>query len=91
MKVKGKFFWLLLLAPLVFLILFVINYIQLMAGIITVLFLMVGGVLYVTSAGSEEQAEKGRKILINSVIGLVVIIMSYAIVRVVSSIISLGK
>jgi hypothetical protein len=44
-----------------------------------------------TSAGNEEQAEKGRKILINSVIGLAVIIMSTAIVTIVASALTLGK
>lgn len=73
------------------LILSVITYVQIIAGTVTALFLMIGGFLYITSAGNEEQSEKGRKILINSVIGLVVIIMSYAIVRVISSLLTLGK
>ncbi len=61
-----------------------INYALIIAGSVTVLFLIVGGFWYLTSAGNEEQAEKGKKTLINSVIGLIVIIMSYAIVVIVA-------
>jgi len=67
------------------LILKVINYALIMAGTIAVLFLIVGGFWYLTSAGNEEQAEKGKKTLINSIIGLVVIVLSFAIVRIIAS------
>lgn len=73
------------------LMLSIITLIQVMAGTFTALFLMIGGFLFITSGGNEEQAEKGKKILTNSVIGLVVIILSYAIVRIVSSLVSVGK
>jgi hypothetical protein len=73
------------------LILAVISYALAISGTITILFLMIGGFLYITSAGNEEQSEKGRKILTNSVIGLVVIILSYSIVRIISATLSLGK
>ncbi len=55
------------------------------AGGVAVLFIIVGGYWYLTAAGSEELSEKGRKTLTNSVIGLVVIIMSFVIVRIVAS------
>lgn len=73
-------------------ILTVINYALVLSGTITVLFLIVGGFWYLTSAGNEEQAEKGKKTLINSVIGLVVIILAFTIVRIVSGTLTgLGK
>lgn len=68
----------------------VINYGLMIAGVVAMLFIIVGGFFYLTSAGSEEQAEKGKKILINSILGLVVIIMAAAIVRIVSGILA-GK
>ncbi len=55
------------------------------AAIVTVVFLIIGGFWYLTSAGSEELAEKGRKTLVNSIIGLVIIIMAFAIVRIVGN------
>ncbi len=66
------------------LILQAINIGMFAAGGIAVLFIMVGGYWYLTSAGNEEQAEKGRKTLVNSIIGLVVIIMAAVIVRIVA-------
>jgi hypothetical protein len=61
------------------------------AGTVAVLFLIFGGFTYLASAGNEEQAEKGKKIIINSIIGLVVIIMSTVIVTIVAGLLSGGS
>lgn len=69
-----------------------INVIKLLlglAGIIAVVVLIVGGFWYITSAGNEEQAEKGKKAIINAVIGLVVVILAYAIVAIISNTLSM--
>ena len=68
------------------LIKFAIDGILLFAGSVAVLFIMVGGFWYLSSGGNEETAEKGRKTLMNSIIGLVVIIMAYAVVRVIANV-----
>lgn len=73
------------------LIMTLINISLIFAGTIAVLFIIVGGFWYMTSAGDEEQAEKGRKTLTNAVIGLVVIIMSFAIVRIVANTVTGGE
>ena len=52
-------------------------------GIIAVLLVIVGGFQYITAAGNEEQAEKGKKAIFNALIGLVVVILSYAIVNII--------
>ena len=52
---------------------------------IAVVFVIIGGYMYVTSAGNEETAEKGRKTIINAIIGLVIVILSYSIVTVISN------
>jgi hypothetical protein len=67
---------------------FAINGTLIFAGSIAVLFLMTGGFWYLTSGGNEEQAEKGKKTVVNSILGLVIIIMSFAIVRVVTSLLT---
>ncbi|MCL5666356.1 MAG: pilin [Patescibacteria group bacterium] len=59
-----------------------------LAGTVTIVFLIMGGYWYLTAAGSEEQAEKGRKTIINSIIGLVVIVMATAIVRITTNALS---
>lgn len=65
------------------LIQFVINIILSVTALIALLFLIIGGFWYITSAGNEETAEKGKNTVINAIIGLVIIALSYVIVRVV--------
>ncbi len=67
------------------LILIVINYLLILAGLIAVVTLIVGGFWYITAAGNEELAEKGRKTLMSSVMGLVIVILAYAIVNIIVS------
>lgn len=55
------------------------------AGIIAVSALVIGGFWYITSGGNEELAEKGKKAIINAIIGLVVVILAYAIVTIISA------
>lgn len=59
------------------------NLLLMFAGGVAVVFIIIGGFNLLTSGGNEEQAEKGKKILVNSIIGLVIIIMAGAIVRIV--------
>jgi len=63
----------------------IINIALAVAGLIAVLFLIIGGFRYITSAGNEETAESAKKIIINAIIGIVIIILSFVIVRVISS------
>lgn len=63
----------------------IINIALAVAGLVAVLFLIIGGFRYVTSAGNEEAGESAKKIITNSIIGIVVIILSFVIVRVISS------
>lgn len=63
----------------------VINVALAVAGLIAVLFLIIGGFRYITSAGNEETAENAKKIITNAIIGIVIIILSFVIVRVISN------
>jgi len=65
----------------------VINWLLGIAFGIAVLFLIIGGFWYITSAGNEETAEKGKNTAINAVIGIVIIILSYVIVNVVANLV----
>lgn len=66
-------------------ILRIINIALAIAGLIAVLFLIIGGFRYITAAGNEEAGESAKKIITNSIIGVVVIILSFVIVRVISN------
>lgn len=65
------------------LILYLIDLTLAVAGVVAVAFLIIGGFRYITSAGNEESAESAKKIILNSIIGLVVIILSYGIIVVI--------
>ena len=62
---------------------YILNLLFGFTGAVAVIFIIIGGFWFMTSAGNEERAEKGRKTLINSIIGLVVIILAATIVRIV--------
>lgn len=61
----------------------IVRILLLVVGAIAVLFVIVGGFQYLTSGGNEENAEKGKKTLINAVIGLVMVILAWVIINVV--------
>ena len=63
----------------------IINIILGFAGLIAVLFVIIGGFQYIFSGANEELAESGKKTLKNAVIGVVIIVLSFVIVNVVSS------
>ncbi len=66
----------------------VINWLLGIAFGVAVLFLIIGGFWYITSAGNEETAEKGKGTAINAIIGIVIIILSYVIINVVSNLVT---
>ncbi len=63
----------------------IIEFLLTFSGIIAVVMLVIGGYWYMASGGNEEQAEKGKKTIINFVLGLVVIIMAYSLVTIISN------
>ena len=65
----------------------VIQWLLAIAFGIAVLFLIIGGFWYITSAGNEEQAEKGKGTVINAIIGIVIIVLAYVIVNVISGLV----
>lgn len=61
----------------------IINWALYIAAIIAVIFIIIGGFMYITSAGDPAKATKGRTTLVNALIGLTIIILSYLIVQIV--------
>lgn len=66
----------------------VINILLAIAGLIAVIFLIIGGFKYITSGGNEETAEAAKKTITNAIIGIVVIILAFVIVTVISNALS---
>src|SRR3990172_6994407 len=68
----------------------VVNWILILAGAIAVIYLVYGGILYITAGGDAEKATKGRTAVINAIIGIVIILLALVVVNWVYSIITSG-
>lgn len=51
---------------------------------LAVVYLVYGGIMYITAGGNPEQATKARTAIINAIIGIVIILASFLIVNWVS-------
>lgn len=54
------------------------------AGALAVIFIIIGGLYYITSSGNPERTEKGKKVIISTIIGIVVISLSLLIVSILA-------
>lgn len=59
---------------------YIVNILSWVAGLIALGYAIYGGYTYILSAGDESRASKGRQILIGSVVGIIIIALSRAIV-----------
>ena len=73
-------------APIVNLILEIINIMAKVIAPIAVIAFIIGGYFLMTAAGDENQIERGKDIFLSAIIGLILVFMSYTIVRVVQAI-----
>lgn len=51
-----------------------------LVGSLALLAFIYGGILFLTSAGSKERVEKGRKAIIGAIMGLIIVFTSYTII-----------
>ena len=65
----------------------IINWLLGIAFAIAVLFLIIGGFWYITSAGNEETAEKGKNTAVNAIIGIIIIVLAYVIINVIAGLV----
>ncbi|MFH1284481.1 MAG: MMCAP2_0565 family pilin-like conjugal transfer protein [Candidatus Peregrinibacteria bacterium] len=63
------------------LVLRIVNYFLGFLGILAVIMIIYGGVTYVTAAGSDEAIGNAKKIIMYALIGLIIILLSFAIVN----------
>lgn len=59
----------------------VANILVFLVGAVAVIFIIIGGLRYVTSNGDSKQTEAAKNTILYAVIGLIVAIASYAIVN----------
>lgn len=58
-----------------------LNYFLAFLGLLCVIFIVYAGILMVTAGGDDEQTGKGKKILLWAGAGLIVVMLSFAIVK----------
>lgn len=68
----------------------VIEILLLIVGLLAVIFLIVGGYRYIMAHGNEEQAEAAKKTIYHSILGLVIVILSFIIVTIISKVLITG-
>jgi hypothetical protein len=61
-----------------------INWVLGFTAAVAVLFLIIGGLQYITSSGNKDRAEGAKKTILYAVIGLIVVALSFVIVAFVS-------
>src|ERR1035437_7554101 len=59
----------------------VVNTLLEIAGALAVIFLIVGGLKYATSAGDSKRVESAKNTILYAIVGLVITILAYAIVN----------
>ena len=61
------------------------NWLLWFAGALVVIYLVYGGIMYITAGGDAEKATKGRTAVINAVIGLIIVLLALIIIGWVTS------
>lgn len=63
----------------------IINVAMGLLGIVAVVIILAGGFLWMTAGGNEEKVEKAKSLIFSGIIGLAIILTSFAIARFVIS------
>ncbi len=56
----------------------IFTFVILIAGIIFVVLFLVGGIQYLTAAGNEEQTGKAKRLLVDAIVGLIIVLLAWA-------------
>jgi hypothetical protein len=67
------------------------NWLLAILGFIGIIGFVISGILYLTAAGDESQAEKAKNAMTYSIIGIIVALMGWVIIRAISSWLSAGS
>ena len=59
----------------------IVNILLFLAGAVAVIVIIIGGIRYVMSSGDAGQVQSAKNTILYAVIGLIVVIMAYAIVN----------
>lgn len=59
----------------------ILNFFLGFLGFVATIMVIYGGVLYVTSAGNDENVAKAKKILMYAIVGILIILVSFALIN----------
>lgn len=72
------------LQDLFFMVYRVVNFLISMAGLVAILFIVIGGLKMAFAAGNPKSIDEGKETLKNAVTGLVLVLLSYLVVSYVA-------
>lgn len=61
------------------------NLVASVAGVVAFFYLLYAGLLYITSGNNPEQARKAQAAIVNVIVGIIIIALSYVIIRIAGS------
>ncbi len=64
----------------------IVNYMLIFAGIVALFFVIISGIKFLTSGGDPKQVEGAKQTMTYAIIGLIVILLSFAILNLISDI-----
>lgn len=67
-----------------------VNWAAILAGLVALGFLVYAGIKYITSAGDPGKTEEAQKQIVSALIGLAIVVLSYAVVRVAAYLMGVG-
>ena len=65
------------------LVLRIVDFFLLFLGLIAVIMIIYGGITYVTAGGNDEKVGKAKKIIMYAIVGIVIVLISFALVNTV--------
>jgi len=71
------------------LIVSIINWLLAIIGSIVLLFIIIGGIMYMTAAGNEEQIKRAKRILFYTILGFAVVLISYSLIQEIKKILGI--
>lgn len=61
----------------------IVNFFLFFLGLIATIMIIYGGVTYVTAGGEQDKLDSAKKIIMYAVVGIVIVLLSFAIVNTV--------
>jgi cytochrome bd-type quinol oxidase subunit 2 len=63
----------------------IISYVMWIIGVVSVLMVIIGGIMYASAAGDESKTAKARKVIIGAVVGLAITLLAFTITTFINS------